>query len=71
MPPENELKSRVDFFYSDELWEGNVDKFWMKVGKKLYDRVDKFIDKRGAMQQAVAQIVSPNDPPEVKLAENL
>lgn len=67
MPPENELKSRVDFFYSDELWEGNVDKFWMKVGKKLYDRVDKFIDKRGAMQQAVAQIVSPNDPPEVKL----
>lgn len=67
MPPENELKARVDFFYSDEMWEGNIDKFWTKVGRKLYERVDKFIDKRNAMQQAVAQIISPGDPPEAKL----
>ena len=67
MPPENELKSRVDFFYSDERWAGNLDKFWANVGKKLYASVDKFVDKRGPMGSAVAQIVSPNDPPEVKL----
>lgn len=67
MPPQNELKSRVDFFYSDEPWTGSFEKFWSNVGKKLYGRVDKFIDKRGAMESAVAQIVSPNDPPELKL----
>jgi hypothetical protein len=67
MPPENELKSRVDFYYSDEPFESDPGKFWMKVGKKLNDRVDKFIDKRNAMQKAAAQIISPNDPPEAKL----
>ena len=67
MPPENELKSRVDFYYSDEPVEKNIENFWMKIGKKLNDRTDKFIDKKDAMQKAVAQIVSPNDPPELKL----
>jgi hypothetical protein len=67
MPPENELKSRVDFTYSEDAFESDIDKFWKKVGKKLNGRVETFVDKRGAMQQAVSQIVSPNDPPEVKL----
>jgi len=67
MPPENELKARVDFVYSDEAFESDVDKFWKKVGKKLNGQVESFVGKRKAMEEAVAQIVSPNDPPEVKL----
>lgn len=67
MPPENELKSRVDFFYSEEAFEQDSTKFWTKVGKKLNDRVDKFIDKRNAMEKAVSQITAPADSPEVKL----
>jgi hypothetical protein len=67
MPPENELKARVDFVYSDEPFEKDVDKYWKKVGKKLNGQVDGFVDKRKAMEEAVGQIVSPNDPPEVKL----
>ena len=67
MPPENELKSRVDFVYSYDPPENDNEKFWQQVGKKRNEKLESFINKRGAMQQAVAQMVSPEDSPEVKL----
>lgn len=67
MPPENELKARVDFTYSDELPERDPKQFWKNKGKKLNGSVESFIGKKKAMEEAVAQIVSPNDSPEVKL----
>jgi hypothetical protein len=66
MPPQNELKARVDFVYSDDSTT-QADKFWKKEAKKKNDEVESFIGKRKAMEQAVAQIVSPNDTPEAKL----
>lgn len=66
MPPQNELKARVDFLYSEET-DTQADKFWKKIGKKDNEEVERFIGKRKAMEQAVAQIVSPSDAPEVKL----
>jgi hypothetical protein len=67
MPPENELKSRVDFIYDENLPEPNPDKFWKSFGKKRNGALESFVGKRKAMEEAVAQIVSPSDPPEVKL----
>ncbi len=67
MPPVNELKSRVDFIYTDELPENNPDKFWKNVGKKRNGQLESFVGKHKTMDEAVAQIVSPSDPPEVKL----
>jgi Domain of Unknown Function with PDB structure (DUF3857) len=67
MPPENELKSRVDFIYSEDAFEREPDKYWKKVGKKRNDQLESFIGKRKAMDQAVAEIVSPGDSPEIKL----
>ena len=67
MPPENELKSRVDFIYSDEGFEKDPDKYWRKLGKKRNDQLESFVGKRKAMEQAVAEIVSTGDSPEVKL----
>lgn len=67
MPPQNELKFRVDFVYSESDAEKEPDKFWKKEGKKLNDRVESFTGKRKAMEQAVAETVTPNDAPEVKL----
>src|SRR5579863_6121211 len=67
MPPENELKSRVDFIYSDELPERELDKFWKKFGKKKNDQLESFIGKRKAMEQALSEIVAPSDSPDVKL----
>ena len=67
MPPPNELKIRVDFIYHDEMPEQDMEKYWKKFSKKQSDHVESFIGKRKAMEQAVAQIVSPNDSPEEKL----
>jgi len=66
MPPENELKSRVDFYYtrSDET---NPQKFWKEQGKKLNEQVQNFVGHRKGVEQAVAQIVAPGDSPETKL----
>jgi transglutaminase-like putative cysteine protease len=67
MPPENELKARVDFVYDQEIPEREPDKFWRNVGKKRNGALESFIGKRTIMHEAVSQIVSPNDAPEVKL----
>ena len=67
MPPENELKARVDFVYSDQDFGRDVDQYWKNVGKNLNGQVEGFVNKRKAMEEAVAQIVSPNDSQDVKL----
>jgi hypothetical protein len=67
MPPENAMKFRVDFNYSEELGESDPDKYWRKEGKKMNDLVEGFVNKKKAMEEAVAQTVSPGDAPEVKL----
>lgn len=67
MPPENELKARVDFIYSEDRFEKEPDTYWKKIGKKRNEQLESFIGKRKAMDQAVAEIVSPGDSPEVKL----
>jgi hypothetical protein len=67
MPPENELKVRVDFIYDEESPENDPNKFWQRIGKKRNGALEGFVGKRKAMEEAVSQIVSPNDPPEVKL----
>ena len=66
MPPENELKFRVDFEYSESDAEQDPAKFWKQRGKKLNGQVESFLGKRKDMEQQVAQIVSPSDSPEVK-----
>jgi Domain of Unknown Function with PDB structure (DUF3857) len=68
MPPENEMKLRVEFVYSDAISvESDQTKYWKKFGKKQFDGVESFVGKDKAMQQALAQVVSPNDSPETKL----
>jgi hypothetical protein len=67
MPPENELKSRVDFIYSYDPPEADKDKFWRQLGKKRNEQLESFINKRGDMQQTVSELVSPSEPPEAKL----
>ena len=66
MPPEDEMKFRVEFVYSRDL-EKDPAKFWTEEGKREYRGVQDFTNKRGAMDNAVHEIVSPTDTPEVKL----
>jgi hypothetical protein len=67
MPPAQELKSRVDFIYEEGISEMDATKFWKQFGKKRYGQLESFVNKRSAMDQAVRQIVSPDDPQDVKL----
>jgi hypothetical protein len=67
MPPANEMKSRVDFIYDSDSAEPDPAKYWKKIGKRRNDQLESFVGKRKAMEAAVAQIVSSNDPPETKL----
>lgn len=67
MPPANELKARVNFIYLSGNNEKEPDKFWNKEGKRNYEAVENFINKRKAMEQAVAQTMAPSDAPDVKL----
>ena len=68
MPPENELKCRVDFIYiTDSNTELEVNKFWKVEGQGWFRFFNTFVAKPKAMEQAVSQIVQPGDTPENKL----
>ncbi len=68
MPPENEMKFRVDFIYSEETsLEKDPAKFWKAESKKQNDKVENFVNKKKAMEQTVAQIVAGGDSQDAKL----
>ncbi|MBS0419572.1 MAG: DUF3857 and transglutaminase domain-containing protein [Proteobacteria bacterium] len=68
MPPENELKSRVDFIYlADQKPQNDPAKFWKSYGQRAFHELTRFTDYPKDMQRAVAQVVQPTDAPEVKL----
>ncbi len=67
MPPENEMKSRVDFIYSQDSFESDPDKYWKKFGTKFNGYLEGYVGKRKALEGVVSQIISPNDSPEIKL----
>jgi len=67
MPPENELKFRVNFVYSEGGFEEKEDKYWANFGKKQYHRADSFANKSKVLEEALGGIMSPSDTPTVKL----
>ncbi len=67
MPPEDTMRFKVDFIYADPSLLGDPQNFWKKLGVRWNEQVEAFIGKRQAMEEAVAQIVSPGDAPEMKL----
>lgn len=67
MPPAESMKYRVDFNYNEGPVETDVARFWKREGKKQNEKVESFVGKKKAMEEAVATIVAPGDSPEVKL----
>src|SRR5215467_11670475 len=67
IPPETTLKSRVYFIYTEGSIEKDPIKFWKEYAKKQNGNVEEFVNKKKAMEQAVAQTVGSGDSPEVKL----
>jgi hypothetical protein len=67
MPPERELKMRIDFVYESWNKESEPAKYWEKFGKAQFEANEKFLDKRKVMEQALVTIVQPSDDPQTKL----
>jgi hypothetical protein len=67
MPPPDELRSRVDFIYEEGVAEKEQANYWKRVGKQRNGSLESFVGKKKVMEQAVAQIVAPNDSQDVKL----
>ena len=68
MPPEDELKSRVDFvYYGLENHETEPAKFWQRVAKNRAIGAEEFMRDRKAMAKIVAGLVSPAESDETKL----
>ena len=70
MPPEKPIEARVDFQYVSQDEPSPTepsDHYWNEYGKKIDANLERFIDKKSALDQALSTIVSPADPPETKL----
>ena len=67
MPPADGLRGHIDFVYDNLIGARRPDDYWKRFGKERNEQLENFVGKRKIMEEAVAQIVSPNDPPEVKL----
>jgi hypothetical protein len=67
LPPERELKMRVDFVYESWNKESEPAKYWEKFGKAQFEANEKFLDKRKTMEQALATIVQPSDDSQTRL----
>lgn len=66
MPPQDEMKKRVDFVYTNDSREKDAANYWKKVGKRWNTSVELFIDKPKVMEHAVSEICSLNDTPAQK-----
>ena len=69
MPPEDELKYRIDFVYdSSELaHEKDAASYWKAFSRDAYKNVAHFIDKPRALSSALSQLIGAADPDAVKL----
>jgi Domain of Unknown Function with PDB structure (DUF3857) len=67
MPPERELKYRVDFVYQSWNDEKDPVKYWEKYGRARFRYNEEFVNKRKAMEEALATIVQPGDDAQTKL----
>ncbi len=66
IPPEEELKPHLDFYYSEQNLE-TPDQFWKRNGKAWNDRFEKFMGDHREVREAAAQAVAADDSPEAKL----
>src|SRR4051812_6480257 len=64
MPPANILRYRVQFYYTIDR---TSEAYWKEEGKFWSKDVEKFLDRKSGIDDAVAKMVQPNDSPEQKV----
>jgi len=64
MPPAAMLRYRVQFYYTIDP---SPEKYWKEEGKYWSKDVEKFLDRKGGVEDVVARTVASGDDPEQKL----
>jgi hypothetical protein len=64
MPPASMLRYRVQFYYTIDR---TAEAFWKEEGKFWSKDVDKFLNRKAGIEEAVSKAVQPNDTPEQKV----
>jgi len=64
--PDSMLYSQVQFFFVFGPSK-TPQQYWNDINKSWNDDIDKFVNKKAAMEQLVSQIVSASDSPDAKL----
>ena len=64
--PDSVLYGGVDFFFQVGQTK-SPQQFWKDITRALNDDIDRYVNKKSALEQFLAQTISPNDSPEVKL----
>ena len=69
MPPESEVKYRVDFsyLYSFEPFPKTPDDYWSFWGNTWYEAIERFIGRRKGIERVVTELIAPGDPADAKL----
>ena len=69
MPPAGSLRPRIEFYYKrlNEPANETTEQYWKRIDKKWNENLDKFVDKRSALQSEVSRATASNDSPEMKL----
>jgi hypothetical protein len=67
MLPLNEVRGRIEFYYTQEKHTADPKQYWDTVAKNWADENEKFIGKRGSIRDLAQQLTASADSPESKL----
>jgi hypothetical protein len=67
MLPLNEVRGRIEFYYTREQHLGDTKQYWDSVAKQWADENEKSIGKRGSIRDLANQLTASADSPESKL----
>lgn len=67
MPPEDEIRARVEFIYSDKKFDATMDDYWKRESKEWTSKAEEFMDKKKAAEREVGSLTTTADSPDAKL----
>lgn len=69
MPPDAVIRPRVEFYYRNRNEPANETEaqYWQRIDKNWDHTLEKFVNKKGALEAELSRITSPGDSPEQKL----
>jgi len=67
MLPLNEVRGRIEFYYTNERHSADAKEYWDRIAKMYADENEKFIGKRNSIRDVAQQLTASTDSPDAKL----